>query len=187
MGSRRRGSPFREAAGSPLPCGTSGSTSRLARARAVALGVVLGVAGGSPAGATACRPPPAEADLLTDSAYVEMMARLGFLRREAERRGAPPEARDDDARRAVLEEHGVTEDQLRRYAAERGRDPEHMQQIWERIAKKVDRLSRATSPGEPEPDVRPGETEAEEEGGAGGGREPREEGEAGAGPATRRT
>lgn len=162
------------------PAGAAAPTSRPRPLKAAVLGVALGFAVAPLGAGAACREPPARADLLADSVFVEVMARLAFLREEAKRRGAPVQARDDASRRAVLEEYGVTEDQLRRHAAERGRDPEHMQRTWEEVARMVDSLSRAGTAREPALRFDPGDAEEEEGGGAGGGQDSRAGGAASA-------
>jgi hypothetical protein len=78
------------------------------------------------------------ADILDDSAYVEVMSELASL-------GWRFSARDslaaDSARFTTLQERGLTLEDLDRFAARRGSDPEAMAVLWELIAARADELA----------------------------------------------
>lgn len=95
-----------------------------------------------------------EPDVLDDSTYVQVMARLSYIRQVADRSGSPDSLRwADSARPAVLEDFGVGGEELERYAALHGDDPRHMTEVWERIGDVLDDiLGRAARIGGP-PDL----------------------------------
>ncbi|MFQ5889230.1 MAG: hypothetical protein ACE5JR_04160 [Gemmatimonadota bacterium] len=107
--------------------------------------------------AAACGDAPRSHAGLTDSAYVELLARLVLVEATTPAVG-PPLARrqaEDSARAAILEEHGVSPDSLIRFAEIAGRDPARMQALWEAIAARVDSLTpgmpASQGAGEPAP------------------------------------
>lgn len=84
--------------------------------------------------AAACGLPDEAADLLSDSSYIEVMARLARVRAESTPRDS---VRTDSARRAVLAELGVDTSDLSGYAARYGEDAAHMMEIWTAINQRV--------------------------------------------------
>lgn len=92
--------------------------------------------------------------LLSDSVYVEVMARLVVLDSAF---SPSPEAasgggeRGDSLRALVLESRGVDADQLLDYARTRGASPERMEAVWRRVDELSDSLAAAgwTPPGTP--------------------------------------
>lgn len=101
---------------------------------------VAGAVTGAAAGGCGRERPPG---VISDSAYVETMARLVSIQRGVETaRDVTETAGADSARRAVFREGDVTGEELRRYAEAYGGDPEHMKRIWERIEEKVGALQQ---------------------------------------------
>lgn len=101
----------------------------------VAVLVLLCVGCGSDGGGAAGPP-------VSDSAYVEVMARLVLLD-SLMGSGAPslPEGTSrDSARLRVLRAYGVQGDELLAFARERGTRPEEMEAIWRRIYELSDSL-----------------------------------------------
>lgn len=118
-----------------------GVTTRLAAAGLAALGWLGCVADGPVASS------------LDDSTYVEVMARLAFIRQQAESSRSPDTVRwADSSRLAVLDDYGVDGDALQRYAARHGGDPVRMGRLWEHVADLVDafavRAARSEGPVE---------------------------------------
>lgn len=106
---------------------------------------------------------------LSDSVYVEVMARLVLLdpdmtsESEVPLRGLPR----DTARRRVLDRYGVEADQLLAFAEAEGRSPATMAELWQRIQELSDSLRDDgwRPPGDEEAD-RPDAAEPTESGGA---------------------
>ncbi|WP_419948528.1 hypothetical protein [Candidatus Palauibacter sp.] len=95
---------------------------------------------------------------LDDDTYVAVMARLNYAR---ERYANTVE--DDSARASVLDEFGVSGEQIESFTERHGRDPQRMARLWERIRREVDILHGVPPPesqadGE---DNRPGERQVE--------------------------
>lgn len=95
-------------------------------------------------------------ETLSDSVYVEVMARLVVL--DSALSPTPDAAsvdrtRADSLRARVLESRGVEPDQLLEYARTRGTSPERMEAVWRRIHELSDSLADAgwTPPGGPPP------------------------------------
>lgn len=91
-------------------------------------------------------------DTLSDSVYVEVMARLVVL--DSALSPAPETAsgdreRADSLRTRILESWGVDADRLLDYARTRGGDPEGMEAVWSRVHELSDSLAVAgwTPPG----------------------------------------
>lgn len=96
---------------------------------------------------TSCDGPDGREDVLTDSAYVEVMARLARVRSRYTPRDS---VRSDSARRAVLAELNVEVSELAEYAGRYGGDPGHMMDIWTAVNQRVlalDSLDRAEELG----------------------------------------
>lgn len=108
----------------------------IARSALVLAVVAVGACGDGGAG----RPAP-----VSDSVYVEVMARLvtldTTLRPRAET--VPRPSNIDSLRQRILDSWGVDSDALLDYARTRGRSPEHMQAIWQRIDRLSDSLGTA--------------------------------------------
>lgn len=88
---------------------------------------------------------------LSDSVYVEVMARLVLLdpdmtsETDVPLRGLPR----DSARSLVLDRWGVEPERLLRFAEQQGRSPARMAELWRRIQERSDTLeSRGWRPGE---------------------------------------
>lgn len=112
--------------------GLTVSTGALA---ALALGAALG----------SCRGRVGSADVLGDSAYVEVMAELASL---GWRFSSPRDSlARDSARFATLRKHGVTVEDLERFAERRGSDPQSMASLWQIIAARADELAGEANRG----------------------------------------
>lgn len=95
---------------------------------------------------------------LDDDTYVALMARLNYARERYANT-----AEDDSARAAVLDEFGVSGDQIEAFTERHGRDPQRMARLWERIRRDVDAL-HGVPPPESQVDGagnRPGERQVE--------------------------
>lgn len=68
-----------------------------------------------------------------DEQFVETMVEL----RRAALTAGTDTARFEALRRAVLEEHGVTEEELRAYVAARTDDLDHMATVWDSVAARL--------------------------------------------------
>lgn len=103
---------------------------------AVAILALL-VTGCGSGGSSASAPP------VSDSVYVEVMARLVLLDSlmGSGSRQLPDGTRRDSARLHVLRSYDVQGDDLLAYARERGTRPEQMEAIWRRIYELSDSLS----------------------------------------------
>jgi hypothetical protein len=84
--------------------------------------------------AAACGNADGRDDVLSDSSYVEVMARLARVRSQFTPRDS---IRGDSARRGVLAELEVDTSQLFEYAALYGEDAAHMMDIWTAINLRV--------------------------------------------------
>ncbi len=89
----------------------------------------------------ACRPTGGEAEPLSESDYISVMARLSLI----EVAISQPEqgAAADSARARVLSDYGVDPDHLIAFAAAAGNDPERMQALWQAITDTVEQLRAA--------------------------------------------
>lgn len=113
--------------------------------RSVPRGLVLAAL--AVAGLAACGEDGGAEGLPSDSTYVEAMAHLSLVRQVIP--SSEPERRDS-ARRAVLAAHGVSAEELRRYATVHGEDAEHMRRVWEAIADRADSLEWPLALEDPE-------------------------------------
>lgn len=105
------------------------------RDRLAAAGLAALTVGGCQEGG----PPTATPD---DSTYVQVMARLAFIRQRAGPAGSADTLRwADSARLSVLEDFGVDAEALERYATVHGDDPLHMARVWERVDAVVDEIA----------------------------------------------
>jgi len=90
---------------------------------------------------------------LTDSTYVEVMARLALVDSTLAPADyqLPDSLPPDSARSLVLERWGVADSSLVAFAEEVGSEPERMQGIWQRIRELADSLAtRGWRPDRPE-------------------------------------
>lgn len=85
---------------------------------------------------------PSASGVVSDSTYVEVMARLVLLDSTMTSPAEVPLGGldRDSARRIVLRRHGVDADELLRFAEERGRSPEVMADVWRRVQELGDSL-----------------------------------------------
>ncbi len=101
------------------------------------------------AGLLACARPADRTDAATidEDRFVAVMARLEELRRSPFPDSEPEvrEARLDSARAALLEEQGVSAEQLMRFSDAVGGDPVRMQELAERVAATVDSMRDAAA------------------------------------------
>lgn len=94
--------------------------------------------------APSCDGEATDPGLVSDSTYVDLMARLWLVQ---ERHGREEDEAADSARRAVLAERGVSEADLRRYAERHGDDPFRMAELWRAVEAKAEEL-RPPEPNE---------------------------------------
>jgi hypothetical protein len=116
-----------------------------ARARTVLVIMLSSVLAAAACDSGAADPaPPIDADT-----YAEVMAELTDLRRfpPPGKSGEERSERADSIRRAILERHGVTADELLAYAEIVGPDPDRMIEIAERIVTISDSLAAARTGG----------------------------------------
>lgn len=105
----------------------------------------------------ACVEPSTRAAVPDDSVYVQVMARLTFIRQTAERSGTHDTLLwADSVRMAVLDAYGVDGAALERYAARYGGDPSHMEAIWARVGEVVDHIALRAARSEGPLDLGPG-------------------------------
>jgi hypothetical protein len=107
------------------------STSDVARVRGL---LAIGASAVGAMLASACGTANGRDDVLSDSAYVEVMARLARVRSQFTPRDS---VRGDSARRAVLAELDVEAGELSEYASRYGEDAAHMMEIWTTINLRV--------------------------------------------------
>ena len=78
---------------------------------------------------------------LDGDTYVQVMARLSWARAKY-----ADTVEGDSVRAAVLDEHGVTGQQLEEFAAGLGDDPGRMHRLWEAIRLEVEVLDGVSQP-----------------------------------------
>lgn len=83
------------------------------------------------------------ADVMDDSAYVEVMSELVSLRWQFRPRDS---LAADSTRFVILRERGVTVEDLERFAVRHGSDPGSMAVLWELIAARADELAGGFDP-----------------------------------------
>jgi hypothetical protein len=91
------------------------------------------------AGPLGCSGAGGSADILDDSAFVDVMSHLASLRWRF--RAARDSLAADSARAAILRERGLDLDDLQRFAEEHFRDTERMAGLWQVIAERADELA----------------------------------------------
>jgi hypothetical protein len=84
-----------------------------------------------------CRAGGGSADVIDDSAYVEVMSELLSLRWRFSPRDS---LAADSARFTILLERGLSLEDLERFAVRHGSDPGSMSALWELIATRADEL-----------------------------------------------
>lgn len=99
----------------------------------------------------ACGGEAPEPGPVSDSTYVDVMARLWLVQERHDREDAEAA---DSARRAVLAERGVSEADLRAYAERHGDDPRRMAELWRAVEAKAEEL-RPPVPDEQEDEESP--------------------------------